>query len=42
MELRVSTVDDVEFDGQRCTATFYCTVQTDPGAAAALKEMGLT
>ena len=39
MEVRVQTVGDVVFGGQRCTATFYCTVKSDPGALAALKEL---
>ena len=39
MEIRVQTVDDVDFGGERCTATFYCTVKKDPGPIEALKEL---
>ena len=39
MEILVRTIDDVDFGGERCTATFYCTVKKDPGPIEALKEL---
>jgi len=36
MEIHFFTEDDVEYGGERATATFYCTSESDPGVTAAL------
>ena len=41
LQVRIFVEDDVSFDGERATATFYCTSHDDPGATEALTEMGL-
>lgn len=41
MRVSVTTEGHVSFGGERATATFYCTSQTDPGFQVALQEMDL-
>jgi hypothetical protein len=41
MRVVITTEDDINFGGERATATFYCISETDSGIMPALQNMGL-